>query len=492
MAHELASEGHSVVVLEQGGYFPTESFQFNCTESVRRLYLNSGLTFAIGVPTVLCPVGKTVGGTTTINQGTALRIPRHVLQEWRVGNGLKEIDPEEMSLYYAAIEEFLFVKKADPEVAGNNARKFLEGASKLGLQGGYLPRNAKDCEGYGVCSFGCPSGAKQSMNVSYIPEAVKKGADVYADCKVTRVLTENGRAVGVEGFFKKHDTRQKGPAVSVSAKVVVLAGGTIGTPLLLMRNKLANSSGEVGWNYRLHPVTQVVPIFEERIDPHKGISQSAWVDEFLAERISLETTVLPPDMLAMAVPAACDNHSDVMSLYPYTGLIGCMLRETSKGRIVPGLKHGFYIFYQINWEDVRRMKLANVIASEIAFAAGAKRVLTFMAGHNELTSLQDLKRLKSEKVSSRQFMALSGWHPMGTCRMGDDPESSVVRHTGETWDVENLFISDASVFPTSIGVNPQLTIMAFSLRCAGFVDEKLIGESGSQEETGTGISTAIA
>ncbi|MBU1670744.1 MAG: GMC family oxidoreductase [Actinobacteria bacterium] len=480
LAYELATEGYEVTLLEEGGYFPTESFRFDCRESVMKLYRDGGLTFAVGIPTSLCPVGRSIGGTTTINQGTALRMPPAVFEDWRNTHGVSGLTYEELSLYYQAVEEFIYVDKPDAEVAGLNAAKFLQGARALGYSCGFLPRNAKDCEGFGVCCFGCPTGAKQSTNVSYIPEAVKNGARVFADCKVKKVLTDDGRAVGVAGRFVKHDTGEKGPEVIARAGVVVLSCGTIGTPLLLHGSgKLADSSGQVGRNYRIHPVTQVVPIFPERIVPHKGVSQSAWVDDFLGEGISLETTVLPPDMLSMTIPHASREHAGIMSKYPNSGLFGVMLKDTSSGRVLPRPGGGFTLLYQIRRDDLRRMTQGNAIAAEIAFAAGAERVYTMIAGHTELRGAKDLERLKSSRVGPGRYFAMSGWHPMGTCRMGGDPRSSVVRHTGETWDVDNLFICDASVFPTSLGVNPQLTIMALSMRCAGFIDERLGGRRSS-------------
>ena len=482
IAYELSAEGHTVTLLEEGGYFPTESFRFDGLESTMRLYRDGGLTFGVGVPMVLCPVGKTVGGTTTINQGTALRMPPGVLAEWRSGYGLRDITYEELSLYYGAVEEFIYVSKADPEVVGINATRFLEGARKMGLEAGLLPRNAKDCEGYGMCSFGCPTGAKQSTNVSYIPEAVAKGADVYADCRVDKVLVEDGRATGVEGRFVKHDTGAEGPKVIVRGKVVVLSCGTIGTPLLLSRSGIGDSSGQVGKNFCLHPTTQVVPVFEDQIQPHKGISQSAWVHEFLGQGISLETTVLPPDMLSMTIPQPGREHAAIMSQYQNSGIYGVMVKDSSRGRIIPKPGGGFTLMYQIGKEDLKKMTLGNIVASEIAFAAGAKRVYTMIAGHTEIGSFNDLNQLKSGKVRAKHYFAMSGWHPMGTCRMGGDPDWSVVRHTGETWDVDNLFIADASIFPTALGVNPQLTIMSLSMRCAGFVDEKLRRNPAAEDQ----------
>lgn len=475
IAYELAGEGHSVVLLEEGGYYPTESFRFNSKESVNSLYRNGGLSFTLGMPIIICPVGRSIGGTTTINQGTSLRIPPAVLKEWQTGFGLHDIDADEMGLYYNAVEEFLFVKKADPEVAGVNAAKFVEGARKLGMDADYLPRNAKDCEGYGVCSFGCPSGSKQSTNVSYIPEAAKRGAEIYADCKVKKIITENGKATGVEAQFIKADTRERGPRVKVKAKVVVLSGGTIGTPLLLMNNRMANSSKQVGKNLRIHPCSTVTPVYEEEINPMKGISQSAWVHDFLSEGLSLETTVLPPDMLAMTMPAVSDRHAAIMAQFSHTGLFAAMVKDTTRGRVLPRPGGQFVMLYQINREDLRRMQLGNILISEIAFAAGAKKVLTFIAKHSVLNSPKDVEKLRESRIGPMDYLALSAWHPMGTCRMGSDPSWSVVNHTGETWDVPNLFISDASTFPTALGVNPQLTIMVQALRIAGHIDERLAG-----------------
>lgn len=484
IAYELSAEGYSVTLLEEGGYFPTESFGFDCCQSVKTLYRDGGMTFSLGMPIALCPTGKTIGGTTTINQGTALRMPPDVLDDWRSEHGLDELSYDELSLYYKAVEEFIYVSKSEPSVVGRNAEKFIEGARSLGLGAEYLPRNAKDCEGFGVCCFGCPCGAKQSTNVSYIPEAVSRGAEVYADCRVEKVLVKDGRATGVSGRFVDHETGALGPRLTAHGKVVVLSCGAIGTPLLLMRNRLANSSGQVGRNYRMHPVTQVVPVFPERTDPHRGVSQSAWVDDFIDRGISLETTVLPPDMLSMTIPHAASQHAEIMSQYPNTGLFGVMVKDSATGRVMPRPGGGRTILYQISRKDVESMTFGNVVAAEIAFAAGAERVITMIAGHDELRGAADVERLRNSKVKARQYYAMSGWHPMGTCRMGSDPASSVVRSTGETWDVDSLYVCDASIFPTALGVNPQLTIMALSMRCAGFIDEKLAGDlPGSILET---------
>ncbi len=479
LAKELAGEGHSVIMVEEGAKFNRETdFNLNPTQSFMRMYRDAGQTLTIGVPFVLLPLGKTVGGTTTVNSGTALRMLRPILKKWHTFHGLSDITEEELNLLYAHLEEYLFVQRADPEVAGPVARTFLAGAQALGLSSGWLPRNAKECEGYGTCVFGCPSGAKQSMDVSFIPDAVGNGADIYTCCRASKVLIKGGKATGIQGIFVDPFTGKKtGQKLEVEARVVVLSGGAIYSPFFLQKQGgLANSSGQVGRNLEIHPAIQVVSLMNEPLNPPKGIPQSSYVDEFKDEGVTLEGGTVPPEIHALTLPTAGNLHAALMSHYPYMGVFGGMVTDTdSWGRVANLPRSGYSptMLYMLKGDDVRKAKLSTLLMAEIWFAAGARKVITPWAGHYEISSPRDLKALETAKVRATDIYAMSAYHPVGTCRMGSDPETSVVRHTGESWDVENFFICDGSILPTSAGVNPQLTIMAMSLRCAGFIDDKL-------------------
>ena len=476
LAYELAGEGYSVIVLEEGGYHTTSDFRFQWAWAASHIYRDGGVNITLGTPVMLAPVGRTVGGTTTINQGNAMRVPPSLIERWHSDFGLYDIDYEELALYYCAVEEFLFVQKVDPEVAGNNARKFIEGARKIGLNADYLTRNAKDCEGYGHCIAGCPSGAKQSMVVSYIPEAVKRDADVYADCSIEEILVENGRAAGFAGYFIDHGTSEVGPQVKVHGKVAVLAAGALGTPLLLFRNRLCNSSGQVGKNYFVHPAMITVPVWDELIEPAKGISESAMVKDFEDYGFLLETAAMPPDVLSMPVVGLSSSRgSDIMRNFAKSGCFVSMIRDSRGGRLIPldRKANNFIVLYQLSKEDFQKTKTSTVMQVEIALAAGAKRVHTPIIGHEVIESSKDLERLRNVKLRKTQIVFMTGWHPQGTCRMGTSPDISVVKPTLESWDVPDLFIVDASVFPSAVGAHPQITIMAFSMRSAGFIDERL-------------------
>ncbi|MHB8779886.1 MAG: GMC family oxidoreductase [Candidatus Geothermincolia bacterium] len=478
VAKELAGEGYKVVVIEEGARFDREKdFNLNPTESFMRMYRDAGQTLTIGIPFVLLPLGKTLGGTTTVNSGTALRMLPPILKKWQVFHGLTEITADELNLLYAHLEEYLFVQRADPEVAGEVARTFLKGAQNLGLSSGWLPRNAKECEGHGTCVFGCASGAKQSMNVSFMPDADRLGADIYTGCRATKITMKNGRATGVKGFFLDPSTGKKtGKKMQVEARIVVLAAGAIYTPYFLQKQGIANSSGQVGRNLEIHPAMQVVSEMPERMNPPKGIPQSSYVDEFKNEGITLEGGTVPPAIHALALPAAGKKHAAMMSRYPNMGVFGGMISDMdSWGRVINAPRQGYSptMLYMLRGGDVKKAQLSTCLMSEIWFAAGARKVFTGIAGHYEISNARELKALHDAKIKATDIYAMSAYHPLGTCRMGSDPESSVVKHTCETWDVENLYICDGSVLPVSPGVNPQLTIMALALRAAGFMDDRL-------------------
>lgn len=474
VAKELSQAGYSVVVLEEGGYYTREDFDFRPARAFMRFYREAGQTITLGMPVILLPQGKTVGGTTTINSGTCLRIHRHILKRWHLEFGLSDLAETELNLLYAAVEEYLCVKRADPEVVGRNAFLFLETAWRLGYSGGYLPRNAKDCEGYGVCAFGCPSGAKQSVNVSYIPDAVAAGADVYTHCRVDRISTRGGRATGVRGHFIDPATGRRRGGIEVEARVTVLAGGAVQSPALLMRNRLCLGSGQLGRNLSIHPCTGTTAVLDEVLGNPKGIPQSTYVDEFAPDGIMLEGGTISPGVFAFSMPWGGRRHARAMADYPRTGLFGAMISEhDSTGRVVPGLYPDRpLVLYRMGREDIERLKRAVILSAEIWFAAGARHVETIFNGFREIGP-RDLSRLVHTRIRPADIYGLSAYHPMGTCRMGSDPEWSVVRHTGEAWEVEDLYVCDAGILPTSLGVNPQLTIMALATRIAGCIDDRL-------------------
>ena len=197
MAHELASRGHSVLILEEGGYYGRPDFGGEPFKMQQLLYRNRGLTATFGNTVIPVPTGKAVGGTTLINSGTSLRVGERVFRRWQLEHGLHPLGPGSLDSFYEKVERMLQVAVNTDDVLGPSTRLFARGCERLGYEHGPLPRNAPECTGLGVCCFGCPTDAKRSTNVSYVPEALKRGAMLFYNAPVSRVLVERGRAVGV-------------------------------------------------------------------------------------------------------------------------------------------------------------------------------------------------------------------------------------------------------------------------------------------------------
>lgn len=462
----LAEAGLKVVVMEEGPYVPTEQFNRNSLDMTLKLYRDFGATLAIGKPGLAIPLGKSIGGSTTINSGTCFRIPDKILKRWKLENGL-DITPEEMEPYFDQVEKEISVEPADVEVMGGSNLIIKRGAEKLGYHGHPLMRNIKGCIGQGICNFGCTTGAKQSTLVTYVPRASDAGAKIFADCKATKIMTRRGKVVGVKGRVTNPETG-KYKRVTVKAKVVILAAGTIHSPVMLQANGLCKLSGQVGRNLRIHPATKVLALFDEEVKGWQGTLQAYCVDEFKDEGIIMEGFWVPPELMAIAIPFFGMEHKNVMAKYKHLAGFGIMVSDTSSGVVKKGVGGKPVIFYQLNEADTNTFLRGIAITAEIFFAAGAKEIYPPVHCIPVIRNEQEIKKLFQEPIKAEQLELLA-FHPMGTCRMGTSKYNSVVDSIGETHEVRSLFVTDGSIFPTSLGVNPQETIMAFASRTADHI-----------------------
>ncbi len=465
MAKELSEGGHSVVVLEEGGYFTRKDFNQKTLDMFALMYRDFGFTAAIGMPPILIPTGRCVGGTTVVNSGTCFRAPDYILKKW----GLEGLSSEDLRPSFERVEKIINVAPVSLEVIGKNALVFKRGTEALGLKGAPIPRNTRDCRGCGVCAYGCPSDAKQAMHLTYLPLASQLGAKIYANCRAQRILTEQRKVKGVEGVFLDQRTNKKTYKMKVEARMVILAANALYSPALLLRNKMANSSGQVGKNLRIHPATRVGALFDEEIEGWKGVPQSYYVDEYFEEGIMLEGIFAPPSFGATNLPFLGKRQKELMKDYRHLAAFGLMISDTSRGRVRIDRKGRPLITYRMNREDVRKMVKGVAIISEIFFEAGAKKVFPFLPDLPEISSREEVDKIRKRKAKATDF-GMMAFHPMGTCRMGKNPKKSVVNSYCESHDVANLFVCDGSVFPSSLGVNPQLSIMAFATHTAGYIN----------------------
>jgi len=448
VAAELAEGGARVVLLEQGPRHDPNGFTAHPPEMLAKLYRDAGQTVTLGNPPILLPLGRGIGGTTLVNSGTCFRTPAKVLDRWRTEFGLERLaDPALLDPAFARVEQALSIAEVTPELAGRNAAVARRGAQALGWSHGFLRRNATGCVGSGVCAFGCPTGAKQDVGSTYVPRARAAGAQVVTGADVRRIVVRKGRARGIEARldgFRRLD---------VEAPRVVVAAGTVHTPLLLARSGLGGGSGQLGRNLSIHPATAAFALMDEVVDMARGVPQSFYVDQFADEGIVFEGVAGPPAYAAASLPLTGARHAEAMARYRNLAQFGLMVSDSSRGRVhaVAGRP---LIRYDLCDADVARFRRGLALLRELFEAAGAREVYLPLP-HGVEPSAARPKDLK-----------LLAFHPLGTARADADPARGVVDGDLALHGVEGVHVADGSVVPSALGVNPQLTIMALATRLA--------------------------
>jgi choline dehydrogenase-like flavoprotein len=432
----------------------------------QKLYRRGGSTFSVGNVAIPIPLGQTVGGTTTVNSGTCYRTPDRILHEWATELGLSELGPDHMGGYFERVESVLQVEAARAALLGGNGRVIQRGCDALGFTKHHpLKRNAPACDGQGVCCFGCPTDAKRSTNVSYIPMALRAGAELFPGAKVTRILVERGRARGVVA------RTDDGKVLTVRARAVVIACGAILTPLLLEQQQLGSASGQLGRNLSIHPAAGALAEFDEEILPWNGIPQGYAIEDLHEEGILFEGATVPLEMTMSMTQLIGPDLIRLAESFDRVSSFGFMIEDTSRGRVT-AVRGRPVISYWLTEQDVSHIKRALDVLAQIFFAAGARRVHAPINGFDVIDSPDDLVKLRRASLKPWD-LDLSAYHPLGTARMGVDPRSSVVDATHQVHDTPDLYVVDGAAVPTSLGVNPQVTIMALATRAAEKIAARL-------------------
>ncbi|HYU15693.1 MAG TPA: GMC family oxidoreductase N-terminal domain-containing protein [Candidatus Acidoferrum sp.] len=463
----LAESGLDVVVLEAGPYLDRRSYPEEPLAALSALYRDGGLTIAEGRPAIPTPVGRAVGGTTVINSGTCFRAPDHVLAGWQAEHGIAwaaDLDAD-----YAAAEAMLHVRPVDPERMGRNGQLLREGAEALGVRHEPLRRNAGSCFQCSSCPAGCRLDAKQAMHVSYLPRAVAAGARVRSGVEARRLILAGSRASSLECVARANGRAR---AFEVHARrAIVLAGGALGTPELLLRSGFRSPSGELGRNLRIHPACWVGARFDEEVRGWDGVMQSYAVSEWEERGILLEATFTPLAFGAQWLPGTGAQHAERVLAYDRIASTGVHLSDRSAGRVGVTGDGSLRVTYGLTDGDASRLVFGIARAAELFYAAGAREVYPQIAGIPTIPRERIADLEASPPPASR--LRLEAFHPMGTARMDADAARGVVGTDGAVHDAEALYVADGSLLPSSIGVNPMMTIIAMASRVAHQLADRL-------------------
>ncbi len=463
VGRELAERGRAVVFVEEGRYHDRRDFDGSSVKAHLSFY-----RFAVTFGNTVMPLfmGRLVGGSTAVNGGTCFRTPPWTLDRWCEDFKSDDFSPSAMSSWFDHVESFMGVGPTDARYLGPIDGIISRGCDALGWSYSRIRRNAPGCEGSGFCNFGCRTDARRSTNVSYIPAALQKGAVCVTELHADRVLTEGGRAVGIEGVARD------GRRVKVRASAVILAGGSIPTPLFLMRQGICNSSGQVGRNLSLHPSGGLNALFDEEVRGADFVPQGHAVDQFARDGIMILTALGDHNVEAVTLPMSGKPLMDVLDRRNHLAGVGTLVADASpNGRVWWERAGKPAITYNLQREDLRRLHEANVRSGEMFLAAGAKRLYPLVLTR-PVVEPDDFHDFRKRPPSASELVVVS-YHPLGTCRMGRDPKKSVVDLDHQTHDMKGLFIVDGSSVNGPLGVNPQLTIMAVATRAAARIDALL-------------------
>jgi long-chain-alcohol oxidase len=474
VAGELAARGWNVVVLEKGPYIAERDFDQREVATFERAYLDAALagTTDRGISIL---AGACLGGGTVVNYTTSFALPEHVRREWTRLTGLKLFQSDDFGSALDAVGRRLGVNSRHSAPSARDAL-MADGLRAHGWHVDVMPRNVEGCsqdDVCGYCGLGCVRGAKRSMVKTFLQDAADRGARIVVDCRVDRILIRDGRAVGVAGRTKS------GHAVTLNARVVVVAAGAIHSPALLLRSGIR---GAVGYGLRLHPVTALWGRFDRPVRPWTGTVQTLYSDQFAdmdgGYGAKFETAPIHPAYLALAAPWQDPRQFDThMQQLPYLSLVGVLLRDQSAGRVRIDRSGAPAVQYALSKYDQHHVRTAVGAAARVLEAAGAQavwttqyRTMTWNPGQMSFDQWQ--ARIDAVGYGLHD-MVYGSWHQMGTCRMASSPASSVAGESGEVHSVHDLYVADASLFPTASGVNPMITIAALAYHVAGRVNARL-------------------
>lgn len=469
VAGELTAAGKSVIVLEMGGYYNESDFAHYEAQGYQKMYLGGGAltTKDQGVTLV---AGSCLGGGTVVNYCTSFRTPDTVRSEWAERHKLPAFTEKTYDASMDAVSKRINANQ-DHNTPAKREALMRQGLEKLGWHVDKMPRDVRDCpqdHGCGYCMFGCQRSAKQSTLITYLQDAYNGGARMIVRCRADRVLIEQGRAAGVVATVTTPTGEQR--SLTVRAKAVIAAAGSLQTPALLLRSGMTNPA--IGRYLRLHPATAVWGIMREDAEPFGGPLQALYSDQFAnlndGYGFKFESVPIHPGTLSLSMPwLSGRQHKDLMRRYRNIIPIGILLRDHDSGQVKID-KHGQSVIeYCLSAYDRAHIHRGVEAAAQVLEAIDAEEIIapspqwiSYRPGVS--SSREEFLRQMAATNYRPNYAGLITYHQMGSCRMGSNPQTSVVNEHNESHEVRGLFVTDASAFPTSTGTNPMLTVMSIA------------------------------
>ncbi len=464
----LCAKGARIAVFEKGAKLRPEEFTGREVEMAQALYENSG-GFLTAERTLTLAFGCTYGGSTAVYTGTSLLPPDRILKRWNVpGITLDDLAPRARK--FMAENNVHFV---EDEFINDNNRLFVEGCRKLNYDVQQFPVNTKGCRGSSLCNLGCPNQAKQGTDRVQLPRAERDGVEVITRVEVLRI-SDKKLTVRVSPAMpgaKGEPSSWESGDYEVEARVIVVCGGAVNTPALLLRSGFGSQVPALGRGFTCHPAFIMVAEHAHAITNFVGHPKSFYLDQFAeSDRFVLETCMYFPFVTAKAMAGFGEEHSRYMRTFPRLQMILVLACDEARpeNRVTIDREGRPVVHYRFTPEVIRGLVRGAITSAKIFFAAGALRAHMPVAKSLSVEA-RDAVRL-DEIAEQAEFklgkVPVSAAHLQGGCAMGRTARDSVTDAYGRVHGIPSLYVADSSLFPNSIEINPYLTIMALADRVA--------------------------
>ena len=480
-AELLARAGLHVVIVEEGPLRSSSDFRQLEAQAYPSLYQESAARKTRDQAITILQ-GRCVGGSTTVNWTSSFRTPTTTLAYWRSHFGLDGFDDATLAPFFAQAERRLSI---GPWLTPPNENNDLlrRGAAKLGIPAASIPRNVRGCWNLGSCGMGCPTNAKQSMLVTTIPWTLDHGATLLVETRAERFELANGR---VQALLCRPASGGGAPT-RIEARHYVLAGGAINSPAVLLRSQAPDPHGRLGVRTFLHPVLMSAALLGQRVEGWQGAPQSIYSDHFLETQAvdgdigyKLEAPPLHPVIFASTMQGIGSSQAELLRAFPHTHVLLALLRDgfhdqAPGGQVrlrSDGSPELDYPLTDFVMEGGRRALLS---MAEIQFAAGAQQVLPLHELARPFRSWDEARQAVQALPMKPLLTKVVSAHVMGGCGLAAQERQGVTRPDGVHWQLENLSVHDGSLFPTSIGANPQLSVYGIANRLAQGLAKRLTG-----------------
>jgi len=476
-ADVLSAAGLSVVIVEEGPLRSSSDFRMRESDAYPELYQESAARKTADKAINILQ-GRCVGGGTTVNWTSSFRTPPATLAHWASHHGLADCSEGALAPWFDAAEARLGIAPWTVAPNANNAA-LARGATVLGISHATIRRNVKGCWNLGYCGMGCPTNAKQSMLVTAIPAALERGATLVTRTRAVRLRLTGDRVAGLECVAL--DAAGVAPTarrIDVRARHYVAAGGAINTPALLLRSAVPDPHRRLGTRTFLHPTVVSAALMPERIDGHAGAPQTVYSDHYQDAApidgplgFKLEAPPIHPILAAITLPGHGPSHARMMREMPRLHVLIALLRDgfhpASAGGTVHLSDDGTPVLdYPLDDVVLDGARRAFQAMAALQFAAGARAVMPVHGDGVAYESAADARAAIAHFALAPLVTPVVSAHVMGGCAFGSDARTSSVDPSGRHHQVENLHVADGSLFPTSIGANPQLSIYAIVGRLA--------------------------